>query len=676
MKKHIIILSIFTILTIVSTFFIFQVKTNYDLSVYLPSDSNTSQALKLYEEEFGENTMIQVMIDDVTVAQAIALKEDLSEVKHVSQTIWLDNYVDLNTVPIEYIPNQTLEQFYVDNNALITIVLDLDTYSTELDQVVLDIQTLLDDYQVHLRGDSLIEMANRNLASHETFKIMLIIVPIVLVLLLLTSVSWFDPVIAIISIGVAVVLNLGTNALLPDISFITKTMALALQLALSIDYTLFFLHRYHELRETLDKNQAITQALKKTFPAITASALTTFAGFLALLFMQYKIGFDIGIVLSKGIILSYLVVLTLIPTIIYLCDKWLIKGVHKQFIRTPKGMLKTIYKLRIPFLAIFIIFLFSFFLESKTEYLYGQNQSLDENSEVAIDLANINQYFDQYQQMVILIPNNYIENEVELVTNLEANIHVISVETLVTLVDPNIPRAFIDPTVISQYVGNNYTRIILQTDILEENDEMYAFVDDIYQTIEQTYGTNYYVLGVASTASDIRNTVTADYLKIMLISIIAIYIILAITFKNPIIPIFLILVIESAIAVNISILYLLNIQTIYIGYLVVMSIQLGATIDYAVLLTTRYLENRKTLPKYDALHESYQKTLITMMVSALILSVAGFAEGLFSNISTIQDIGFLLGKGTLISFVFTMIFVPVLLIIFDKLFMKTMLKKS
>ncbi len=676
MMKRSLILIVFTIITMISVFLIFDVKTNYDMTIYLPKDSNTSQGLEILNEEFGTHTMIEVMVDDVTLAQGVEIKHMLYSIDHVEQIVYIDDYVNITTTPINYIPSELLDQFYVDQHIKLTVVLDLDTYSTDVDQVVSQIDAKLSNYQIALRGQSLLEMANRNLASNEILKVMLVIIPIVIALLLITSKSWFDPIIAIISLGVAVILNLGTNAFLPNISFITKTMALALQLALSIDYTLFYLHRYHELRETMSKEDAVKQALKKTFPAITASALTTFAGFLALLFMQYKIGYDIGIVLSKGIILSYLTVLALIPTITYLFDKLLLKGQHKSIIKAPKGLLKIIVKLRIPLVILMIIFIGGgFYLQSQTSYTYGTNQSLDETSRVAQDLSHISTYFDQYQQLVILVPNNQIAQEVSLSDALLLNEHVKSVQTLVTIVDPQIPRAYLDSALVSQYVGRSYTRIIIETDILSENEQMYQFSDDINQLVH-TYYSDYYLVGFATTASEIRDIVTSDQLKIMLISIVSIFIILAVTFKNPIIPIFLIIIIESAIAVNMGLLYLFDIKTIYIGYLVVMSIQLGATIDYAVLLTTRYLEDRKALKAFDALNESYHKTLMTMMVSAIILSAAGFVETLFSNISSIQEIGLLLGKGTLISLLFTMFFVPIILLIFDKIIQKTMFKKA
>ncbi|QWB95372.1 MMPL family transporter [Mycoplasmatota bacterium] len=662
----------FAVLTIISIFLIFRVDTNYDLTLYLPEDSKTQEGLTIMEEEFGQSTYIELMIDDVDVNDVLNIKTSLYAIDHVISVVWLDDYVDLETIPISYVGEEYLSSFYVDNKALLTIVLDFDTYSIEIDQVVEDIDQAMSSYDIYLRGDSIYEMENRDLASHEMFKIILVIVPIVLLILFITSKSYFDPVIALISLGVAIVINLGTNIFLDDISFITKTMALALQMALSIDYTLFFIHRYHEERKVLPSEQAVKVAFKKTLPAITASALTTIAGFLALLFMRYRIGMDIGLVLSKGILLSYLTTLTLVSVITLTFDKILIKWQHARLIKVPDQLLHLLQKIRIPLLiTLIILILGSFYFQNKTTYLYGANQTFNEDSEIMIDASRIDQTFDTYNQMVILIPNDQIAHEIALVQSLNEQTHVLGIETLVTIVDPNIDRSFIDPMILQQFVGNQYTRVIIQTDILEENEEMYLFVDDLNRIVSDIYENDYYILGLASTASEIEDIVTADSLKIMLISMIAIFIILTITFKNPIIPIMLILLIETAIMINVSILYLTDVTTIYIGYLVVMSIQLGATIDYAVLLSTRYLENRKHAQPVDAMQTSYRHTLMTMFVSAIILTVAGFAEGLLSNISTVKEIGYLLGKGSLISLFLTMIFLPNLLLFFDKIIINT-----
>lgn len=669
MKSKIIILSIVLIITLISALLIPFVQTNYDLTKYLPKDSETKQGLDMLEDEFGNHSLIELQLLDTTPLEVIAIKDKIKQVEHVESVIWLDDYVDLNSVPIEYIDQNTLDKFYLNSNALIQISVDLDSYALEQETVIFEIEKLLPEGSYAFRSEVLRNIENRDIANQETIKIMLLILPVVIIILLLASSSWIEPIILLISLGFAVVMNLGTNILLPDVSFITQTMALALQLALSLDYGLFLIHRYHEEREkTDDINLAIKQAFKRSFSSITASALTTIAGFLSLFFMRYSIGFDIGIVLSKGILFSYLTTMIVTPVLIYFMHHLIDKTTHKTFIKPSKTYMRKLFKFRYFILILFIgLSVSSLIFSNKTEYIYGNNTAFNDDSQITIDEKIISETFGSSQQVVLLVPNDNIPNEIDLATALKAHPDIIDVQTLVTVVDPNTPRAYIPEDIKTEFIGPNYTRFIVSISLIEESDALYLLQDDIRQMLETYYPDDYYMIGQPQATENIKILITEDQLMITLASVIAIFIILAITFKSITIPIILVLLIESAIWMNLSILYIQDIKTIYIGYLVVMAIQLGATIDYAVLLTNRYIENRKTHSPFDSIELSYQKSFLTIMISALVLSIAGFTEGIFSDISSVQDIGFLLGKGAFISFIYVLIFLPVLLVILDKI---------
>lgn len=669
MKKRLIILSIIILLTILSSIFIPKVETNYDLTTYLPSDSNIIKGIDTLEDEFGVHSLIELQINNVTPDEVIAIKTFLKEIEHVEQVIWIDDYVDISTVPISMIDENVLSSFYIDEKALLQISISLDVYDLNMEIVLEQIKDEIQSFDFALRGDAIMNIENRHIANQEVIKIMLLILPIVILIMVVASKSWIEPLILLISIGVAVVLNLGTNIILPNVSYITQTMSLALQLALSLDYGLFLMHRFYEEKEkTEDLSQAIKLAFKRSFPSITASALTTVAGFVSLLFMSYKIGFDIGIVLSKGILLSYLSTMILTPILIYLMYPWIEKTMHKHWLKPFKSYIKRISKLKYAIVIVFmIITVGGIYYSNQTEYLYGNNTSFDQDRTVMLDKNEISETFGDYQTIVILVPNNEILHEVNLAKALNENPNIEDVTSLVTTVDPNIPRSLLPTDLISQFVGDNYTRFIIKTSIHEENSDLYIFSDDL-NTIINTYYDEYYIVGMAESTTEIKSLVLNDQLMITLLSMIAIFIILLITFKSFLIPIILVLVIQSAIWFNLSILYLQDIKTIYIGYLVVMAIQLGATIDYAVLMTHRYVENRKTLNVFDAMDFSFQKSFITITISAFVLACAGFTEGIFSNISAVKDIGYLLGKGTLISYIFVLIFLPALLMTLDKIF--------
>ncbi|MDD4069584.1 MAG: MMPL family transporter [Candidatus Izemoplasmatales bacterium] len=667
MKKRIFIMGFVVILTIVSLFLIPKVKTNYDLTQYLPKDSVTIKGMDLLEDEFGIHSLIEVQLSNIAVNDVIRLKADIKAIKDVEDVIWLDDFVDLTLVPIEFIPEEVSSNFYVNENALLQVTVGLDMYSLEIESVIDEIKVVASNYEVAMRGEPINNIENRKIASGEVLKIMLLIIPVIIIILLVAAKSWIEPVILLISLGIAVALNLGTNIILPNVSYITKTMALALQLALSLDYGLILVHRYYEEREkTNDVPAAIKSAFRRAFPSITASALTTIAGFLSLLFMQYRFGLDIGIVLSKGILLSYATTLIVTPIIILFMHKLIDKTMHKSLIRAPKKYMPFIAKIRYPLVILFAVFTVgAIILSNKTTYTYGNNTAFSEKSQISIDQNTITESFGSYQQVVILVPNGNVPNEISLSNDLLSNEHITKVQSLVTVVDPMIPREFLPDEVKAQFIGATHTRVIIYTTIIEESELLYEFQEQL-DTITSSYYDDYYIVGVHQATTNIKDLVKEDQLMITLLSMSAIFIILLITFKSFIIPIILVLVIQSAIWLNLSILFIQGIETVYIGYLVMMAIQLGATIDYAVLLTSRYLDFRKENKPLKAINKSFDVSFITIMISAIVLAAAGFLEGGFSNISSVQEIGLLLGKGTMISFVYVLLFLPALLIVLDK----------
>lgn len=671
-----IVLILTIILTISFSILIPLVKTNYDLSQYLPEDSKTIEGIETLEDEFGVHSLVELQINDVSVDEVIAIKTFLKEIEYVEQVIWLDDYVDLSLVPLSLIDEDVVNTFYRDNKALLQISIGLDAYDLKIESVLDQIKNVIPTYDYALRGEAIMNIENRHVANQEILKIMLLILPIVILIMIFASKSWVEPIILLISIGVAVILNLGTNIFLPSVSYITQTMALALQLALSLDYGLFLIHRFYEEKEHTDHvDEAIKKAFKRSFPSITASALTTIAGFVSLLFMTYKIGFDIGIVLSKGIFLSYLSTMILTPILIYYMYPLIQKTMHKHLLKPYKSYVKYISKLKYVLVIVFIVLtIVSIYFSNKTEYLYGNNTSFAEDRKVMIDAKEISDTFGNYQSIVVLVKNDQIQDEVNLAASLNQHIDIVDVQSLVTTVDPNIPRTMLPDELLSQFVGDEYSRFIIKTTITDENDELYTFSSELNNIIS-TYYDDYFIVGMLETTSEIKTMVTNDQLMITLLSMIAILIILVITFKSFLVPLILVLVIQSAIWFNLLLLYIQDVKTIYIGYLVVIAIQLGATIDYAVLMSHRYIENRKTLNVFDSMDLSFKKSFVTITISAFVLAVAGFTEGIFSNISAVKEIGYLLGKGALISYIFVLLFLPALLMTLDKILIHMKIKK-
>ncbi len=668
--KNKITLPIIILILIVSYIFIPKTTVNYDMTQYLPSDSMTKEGMDILMEEFGEESVIQIMIMDIEPNDLLNLKNSLLQVDHVSRIIWIDNYVDLSTVPIEYIDTQVLSAFYQDGNALLTIVFDMSSYEITLDNSIESITTILEDYTIHMRGEPLLNSSTRQVANNETLKIMLLLIPLILILLFLSSHSWIEPLLIVITLGFAAVFNLITNGLLPNVSFITMTMSLALQLALSIDYALFMIHRYYEERNDKNAIEASKSALKLSIKPITISALTTIAGFAALMLMRFTIGMDIALVLSKGILFSYLSTILILPILLVWLDPLISKSKHRVFFPNMKHLVKFQIKAKYYLLPLLLAILVSgFLIQRNTEYLFGQSANANDDSTLNLDRLFINDTFGPYNQMVILVPNETVIQEVTLVTALVSNENILNVNALVTQVDPNIPRELLPIDVTSYYIGKDYSRIIINTFIYEESEELYAFSDTLRAIVSNQYD-EYYIVGQASSLSDIKESIESQGIWILLLTILAVGLVVGLIFKSFKIPIILVGIIVSAIWFNMSFLVIRDIQIIYIGYLIVMSIQLGATIDYAVLLTNRYMEERKTKKKENAMTTAFTSSSISIIISGTILTIVGYVEGLFSNVDSVSRIGQLLGSGALISLIMILLFLPAMLLIFDRYIIK------
>lgn len=661
MMKKIIILCTMLLLLVASYLFIPKTNVNYDMTLYLPNDSMTKEGLQILEDEFGSESMIEVMIVDILVDDLLVLKPLIYGVPYVTKVIWLDDYVDLDVVPVEFIDSSILSHFYTNNTALISISFSIDAYDVALETSIKQIKDIFDLYEIHLRGEALVNIESRTIAKGEIFNIMFFIVPIVILLLIISSHAWIEPVLILIPLGIAILFNLFTNGLLPHVSFITQTMSLALQLALSIDYALFMIHRYYEERESSGAVDSAKKALKHSIKPIATSALTTIAGFGALMLMKFTIGFDIAIVLSKGIVLSFLVTIIVLPVLLIWFDPLIQKTRHKMIIPPFVHMIRFEIKLRYVFITLFVaLTVFGFIVQQKTDYLFGANSIGNDNSIVYQDREEINELFGPNEPLMILVPNETIDQEVLLAQDLLSLENVLYVSSLVTEVDPLIPRAFLPETLVSNYVGSSYTRFILKTNVHEENDELFEFIEAIKQTVANHYS-EFYLIGQSSALVDIKSSTQNQGLWIMALTVLSVGLIVGLIFKSIKIPLLLVGVILSAIWFNLGLLSLMGIQVIYIGYLVVMSIQLGATIDYAVLLTHRYLEEGKVQEKKKAIETAFSKSSLSIIISGAILSIAGFVEGLFSQIDSVTKIGFLLGRGVLISLLSILIFLPVIL---------------
>jgi hypothetical protein len=667
------ILTLFLILAGGAAFLTTKVKVNYDLTKYLPKDSETKLALEMLENEFGNKAVVQLMIEEASIADALKFKETIQEIEGIENVKWLDDAFDLS-LPKEMIPDELKARFYHEGNALLYLSFQGDDYDLEVEKAIDLIREKLKDEKISFRGEALHIIEARAIASDEVFEILLIIIPVIILILFLAAKSWFEPIIILFVLGIAVLLNLGTNIFITDISYITQTMVMALQLAISLDFSLFLVHRYYEERKKgEDVMEATIKATKATFKTITASALTTIMGFLALTFMSYRIGIDIGIVLGKGVLFSYLSVIILMPVVIIISSPLLDKT-HRGFIPKLGGLSKILYGGRIFIIGFFLLLSITFFqIQSKAKFNYGSQALSDENSQVTLEKQKISKEFGSYNPIVILVKNGNPEDELKLVQDLMMDERIISVESLVT-VAPEIPREFLPDEIKRLYIGPNYTRFILNTVIEKEGEEMFAMVDFLRLTTKKHY-LDYYLIGNASSTAEIKDTTEKDSLLVNVLSAAAVGFIILIIFRSISIPLLLLLIIETSIWINIGILKLQDIRITYIGYLVILALQLGATIDYAVLLTGRYLEARKEKEPREAIRLSLNSSSNSLLISSLVLAIAGYGISIISDIKEVHDIGLLIGRGAILSASLVILVLPVFLLLLDKVIMKTTIRK-
>jgi len=661
---------IFILAAILSAILQFGVRANYNMVDYLPEDAQSTRALKVMDAEFAQAVPnARVMLRDVTIQQALEYKRQLKSIDGVSDVLWLDDVIDLRT-PVEMADPDTVDDYYSNGSALISLSV---AEGRELEVTEAIYGVIGEDHA--LSGNALDTAVMQQLASHETTNAMLILVPVVLLILVLSTGSWAEPLLFIASIGVSVLISMGTNLFLGEISFITRTISPILQLAVSLDYAIFLLHSFDDYRkQTDDVEQAMQLAIRRAFPAIAASAATTLFGFIALVFMNFEIGADLGINLAKGIVLSFVSVLLFLPALTLSCYKLIDKTRHRRIMPEFKTVGRIIPRIRIPALILVALLIVPCFLAQRSNsFTYGYS-ALSPDSRSGLDTDAINAEFGQSTAIVLLVPNDSPAIEEMLCSELGQLEHVTEVVSYTTMVGASIPQSYIDSAITSRFYSENYCRIILYTDTAEEGGEAFGLVQSVQAKAAEYYGDAVYSCGRSVNLYDMKNVVTKDNKLVSFIAVTAIFMVLLLTFKSISLPILLVLTIETAIWINLSSPYFSGNPLCYIGYLIINTVQLGATVDYAILLSDHYIANRKTMPVMDTLKATLSETFGSILVSALILSLAGFCLWLTSSNSIVSELGLLLGRGTILSMLMVVCFLPAALALFDKVIEKTTLR--
>ncbi|NMB07441.1 MAG: MMPL family transporter [Tissierellia bacterium] len=642
------------------------VEVNYDLSLYLPQSLNSIEGKNILEEEFGIGGTAYVLIKDESFNEIENLIKDIETIAGIKEVIWLGTVEDIFK-PEDFMDENIKKEFLSENSNLIQIHFSNPNDSLETVEGVEEIQNILGEKGV-VGGPAAVSKDLQYITSKEVIYYSLVAFVIISIILFLSLESFIEPILFFIAIGVAIILNMGTNIVFDNISYTTHSVAAIIQLAVSMDYSIFLLHRYMEEKENhRDNNQAMIVAIEKTFNSVLSSSMTTVAGFLALIVMKYTIGRDIGLVLAKGVLFSLISVMTLLPVLILLFDKAIEKYKHKVFLPSFNKLANFIIRRKYVLLIIGIIIAIpSYLAQSNVKYYYANEKVLPETSDSNMAIREINQLFSNKNQLALLLPKGDKLKENQLTEELKNIEGVGDVKGMYSMVDIVIPETFIPEDVKENFQSKNYSLININLNLPMEGDITKDSLNQIKTKVSNYYD-KWYLTGESAIYSDLQETTAKDFRNVSILSIVLITSIILIAFKSISIPIILVFIIELGIWINLAIPYIQGKILNFISFIIIGAIQLGATVDYAILFTSRYRENlEKINDRNKAAIETIVDTGRPILTSALILFTGTFSVYLITSMTNAKELTLLIGRGAIISLILVLMVLPSLLIIFHK----------
>ena len=642
------------------------VSVNYDINDYLPPDAPSTIAIDVMEEAFGGGIPnVRAMVRDVTVPEALAYKQQIARVEGVTSVTWLDDVADV-TVPLEMQDPDTVAAYYKDGAALFTITVSDDQRA----EAVAAIDALLGDAGA-LTGSAVSTAAATNSTVVEVAKIAAIAVLYVVFILALTTASWAEPVLIMLGMGAAILINNGTNLIFGEISFVTSAAGSILQLAVSLDYSVFLIHRFAEVRAARPgaaPGDCMVEALTKSASSILSSGLTTVIGFAALVLMQFQIGPDLGLALAKGVAFSLLTVFTFVPALVVTALPWMDKTHHKPLLPSFTGFGRLVSRIMLPMVAVLAVIMVPSYLASNANaYYYGAGHMFAADTEVGRDTEAIEAVFGQSDTYVLLVPAGDTATQSELSAALRALPQVTDIISYVDTAGSEIPPGFLDDATLAQLVSGDTTRMVLSVAADYEGDAAFALVEQVRAIAQQYYPDSWYLAGQGVSTYDLMDTITGDMAMVNFVAIAAVFLVLLVLERSLILPIVLVLCIETAIWFNLALPYFTGTVVFYIAYLIISSVQLGATVDYAILFSDRYREYRETLDKKPAIVATVATVTTSVLTTGSGLAVVGFLMGAISSNQLLAQLGNFLGVGSLASLTIVLLALPGILYLIDPL---------
>lgn len=644
------------------------VGVNYDLSKYLPDFAPTKQALDVMEQEFGYPGMARIMVKDVTLPEARTIRQRISRVDGVDLVVGPDLAANVYSTDA-FIKNSLTDRFYKDGNAVYQIIFEDGDSDASTHKAINEIYGIVGKDRGCFAGSAVSSKERQESITREIAMAIGMAVVIIWLILTLTTTSWFEPFLFILVMAVAIVLNMGSNIMFGRISFFTFSTAAILQLAVSMDYSIFLLHTYTAIKQSgVDSRPAMEAAIEKSCSSILASGATTIVGFLVIALMKFTIGRDVGFVLTKGIVCSLVTVLLLMPTLILRFDKKIEKTAHRSFLPPLDGLGKLMYRIRIPVLAAAAFCAVPCYFGQSMNYFYYGDDALGSGpgTRVYEDSRAIEDVFGKSNVIIAMVPNGNVIKERRLTEELEDQEFIDYALSMAGTLPQGIPESFLPESVTKQLRTGSYARILISMENREESSYSFQCSEKLTEIVKKYYPEDSYVIGMTPTTMDIRDILTDDYNRVSIISLAGVALVVMLTFHSVMVPVLVIIPIEVAIYLNMTIPYIIGDSMVYIGYIIVSCLQLGATIDYSILMTNNYMEFRETMGSREAAVTAIAKSAISILTSGGILTVVGYLLYFTSSIQAISQVGRLVGRGALLSMLLVLSLLPALLAAFDK----------
>ncbi len=662
------IITVFVLAVIVCGFLMTTVQMNLDNTKYLPDDINSKQAAKLLEEEFAIGGTASLMIKGDGVAEFKSIKERLQSIDGIDNVLWMDDMTDVY-VPEFAISDQYRDSFQKDGYALFRIFFSEGNDSLNTYAAIDEIENLSAE-EIYLAGPAVSSRSFLQRTMSELPIYMIVAVILILIILLLSTESWIEPVMFLGTIGVAIVINLGTNVFFTDgISNMTMSAAAVLQLAVSMDYAIFLLHRFHDERKReLDVGKAMSSAVKKSFPVIAGSALTTAAGFMALLSMDFGIGREMGAVLAKGVLISFATVIFLLPAVVTAMDGPIEKTKHRSFLLGFKKFSAFAVKTRwISISIVVVLAALSFFAGNKVDFYYADNKALPDNDVAVTGYRKISEVFNGHAPGVIIVPVDDALKQITLERELEEIDGVDDVAGLYSETGAQMSDILIPDNIKEYYMSENFARMDISIKVDEaDSPEAFLIVEQIRGVLSKNYD-EWYAAGEIFSYYDLDDITAGDNTRSGIIAMILVFLVVAVVFRSLGIPLMAVLLIEAAVYINLAINYFAGTPTSFLTMIVISAVQLGATIDYAVLYISKYEEIRKEgVAPMAAAKDALSDVFPSILTSAGILMAATFSIYFISTVSTAAELCLMIGRGALISMLVVSLVLPGLMAVTDK----------